>query len=53
MKKINVKGPIISNDDKWIYDMLGMDSTAPKDVIDALPDDGSDIELVIHRILNR
>lgn len=48
MKKINVKGPIISNDDKWIYDMLGMDSTAPKDVIDALPDDGSDIEVDIN-----
>ncbi|WP_412053073.1 head maturation protease, ClpP-related [Lactiplantibacillus plantarum] len=48
MKKINVKGPIISNDDKWIYDMLEMDSTAPKDVIDALPDDGSDIEVDIN-----
>lgn len=48
MKKINVKGPIISNDDKWIYDMLEMDSTAPKDVIDALPDDDSDIEVDIN-----
>ncbi|VDH09840.1 Prophage protein, major head protein [Lactiplantibacillus plantarum] len=48
MKKINVKGPIISNDDKWIYDMLEMDSTAPKDVIDALPDDGSTVEVDIN-----
>lgn len=48
MKKINVKGPIISDDEKWIYDLLGMDSTAPKDVIDALPADGSDIEVDIN-----
>lgn len=48
MKKINVKGPIISDDEKWIYDLLGMDSTAPKDVIDALPEDGSDIEVDIN-----
>ena len=46
--KINVKGPIIGNDEKWIYDLLGMDSTAPKDVIDALPDDGSDVEVDIN-----
>ncbi|KYK04581.1 peptidase [Lactiplantibacillus plantarum] len=48
MKKINVKGPIISNDEKWIYDKLEMDSTTAKDVIDALPDDGSDIEVDIN-----
>jgi ATP-dependent Clp protease protease subunit len=48
MNKINVKGPIISDDEKWIYDLLGMDSTAPKDVIDVLPEDGSDIEVDIN-----
>lgn len=46
--KINVKGPIISNDDKWIYDTLGMTATAPIDVIDALPTDGSDVEVDIN-----
>jgi len=46
--KINVKGPIISNDDKWLYDMLEMDSTAPKDVLDVLPSDGSDVEVDIN-----
>lgn len=46
--KINVKGPIISNNDKWIYDMLGMDSTAPKDVLDNLPEDGTDVEVDIN-----
>ncbi|MCT3223560.1 Clp protease ClpP [Lactiplantibacillus plantarum] len=48
MKKINVKGPIISNDDKWLYDYLGMEATAPKDVIDVLPSDGSDVEIDIN-----
>ncbi|WDQ20873.1 Clp protease ClpP [Lactiplantibacillus plantarum] len=48
MKKLNVKGPIISNDQKWIYDYLGMESTAPKDVIDNLPTDGSDVEVDIN-----
>lgn len=46
--KINVKGPIIANSDKWIYDMLGMDSTAPKDVLDNLPEDGTDVEVDIN-----
>ena len=31
--RIDIKGVIISNDEKWIYDWFEMDSTAPKDVI--------------------
>jgi len=46
--KINVKGPIISNDDKWLYDLLEMDSTSPKDVLDNLPKDGTDVEIDIN-----
>lgn len=46
--KIDIKGPIISNDDRWIYDMFGMTATAPSNVIDALPDDGSDVEVNIN-----
>lgn len=34
--KINVKGSIVPNGDKWIYDWFGMDVTSPKDVSDAL-----------------
>lgn len=34
--KINVKGSIIPNGDKWIYDWLGIDATSPRDVSDAL-----------------
>lgn len=30
--RIDIKGTIISNDDKWIYDWFDMDSTCPKDV---------------------
>ena len=32
MKRISVKGTIISNDVKWIYDWFGIDSVCPKDV---------------------
>lgn len=48
MKKINVKGPIISSDDKWIYEWLDMESTAPKDITDQLPEDGEEIEVYIN-----
>lgn len=34
--KINVKGTIISNDDKMIYDWFEMDSTCPRDIEEAL-----------------
>lgn len=30
--RINIKGIIASNDDKWIYDWLEMESTSPNDV---------------------
>lgn len=34
--QIDVRGDIISNDDKWIYDWLEWDSTSPGDVKNAL-----------------
>ncbi|PCF33154.1 peptidase [Staphylococcus delphini] len=46
--KINVKGAIVPNDDKWLYEIFGMDHTAPKDIIDALPETGEDIEVLIN-----
>lgn len=46
--KINVKGAIIPNNDKWIYDLLEMDATSPKDIIDALPSNNEDIEVIIN-----
>lgn len=48
MKKINIKGPIISNDEKWIYEWLDMESTAPKDITAELPDDNSEVEVMIN-----
>lgn len=32
MKKIEVKGTIVGNADKWIYEWFGLDATCPKDV---------------------
>ncbi len=36
MATIEIKGDIIGNDDKWIYDWFGMDATCPKDVREAI-----------------
>ena len=46
MKKIDVKGTIISNDEKWLYDWFEMDSTCPKDIV--LPDTNEPIEVHIN-----
>lgn len=49
MKKINVKGPIISNDDKWIYDLFEIEATCPKDVTDILDENPNvDVEVIIN-----
>ena len=34
--EIDVRGDIISNDDKWIYDWLDWDSTCPDDIRNAI-----------------
>lgn len=36
MKKIEVKGPIIRNSEKWIYEWFGMEATCPKDIGNAI-----------------
>lgn len=46
--KIKVNGPIISNDDKWIYDLFEMDATSPNDITNALPENGEDVEITIN-----
>lgn len=46
MKEISIKGDIISNDMKWIYNWLGYESTCPKDVCDALNEAAGD-EIII------
>lgn len=34
--KISVKGPIIDNDDQWIYDWFEIEATSPKKVMDLM-----------------
>ena len=34
--KINIKGAIIPNEDKWIYDLFGMDNVTPGEVVAAI-----------------
>lgn len=47
--KIDVKGPIIFNEYKWIYNWLDMESTSPRDVAEALEEaDGEDVEVHIN-----
>lgn len=40
--RIDIKGDIISNDDKWIYDWLELDGTCPKDVLKAIDEANGD-----------
>jgi|SRR5699024_4244464 len=50
MKKIDIKGSIVSNDDAWIYELFGISHTSPKSVEDALTDlkDGEDVTVEIN-----
>lgn len=48
MTQINVKGPIINDGDKWFYDMFKMPATSPDDINNALPEDGTDVDIVIN-----
>lgn len=49
MKNIDVRGTICSNDEKEIYEWLGIEATAPKDVNKALIEaDGDDITVLVN-----
>lgn len=49
MNIIEVKGPIISNDDLWIYEWLDWEATAPKSVSRALKElNGKDVTVEIN-----
>lgn len=45
---IDVKGDIISNDDKWFYDWFEWDSTCPNDVKNALNNAEPGEEVEVH-----
>lgn len=47
--KINVKGAIVSNDDKPIYDLFNMESTSPNAITSVVEEaNGEDLEVVIN-----
>lgn len=46
MTIIQIKGPIVSSNEKWFYDWLGMEATSPADIV--LPDTGEPIEVHIN-----
>ena len=48
-KKIEIKGPIVSNTSGWVYDWLGWDSAYPKALQKALEEaDGDDVILEVN-----
>lgn len=47
--RVDIRGDIIPNDDKWVYDYLGVDSTCPNDVHKALEQaNGQPLEVSIN-----
>lgn len=49
MKKVNIKGPIISNSDAWIYEWFGIEATSPNSVNKVLSEaNGEEIEVEIN-----
>jgi len=49
VKKINIKGAIIPNDDKWIYELFEYDHTCPNDVMNVLNElNGEPVQVTIN-----
>lgn len=49
MTKIKIKGPIVDNDDQWIYDLFGIEATSPKKVEEVISKaKGKDVEVEIN-----
>lgn len=47
--KIDIKGVIVSNDDKWIYEWFGMEAISPKDISQQIQKaNGEDLEIEIN-----
>ena len=46
MAKIGVKGTIVADDDKWIYEYFGIAATCPKDIQAAIMEaNGEDLDV--------
>lgn len=51
MKKVTIRGVIVSNDDKWIYDLFDMESTSPSDVTNVIDQlSGEDLLVEINSV---
>ena len=51
MKQINIRGPIVSDDEKWIYDWFEMACTTPGDFLGQLQEaDGDDVFVLINSV---
>ncbi|NFF25021.1 Clp protease ClpP [Clostridium botulinum] len=49
MKKIDIKGRIIPQSNKWIYNFLGIPATSAKDISSSLEDaNGDDVEIYVN-----
>lgn len=50
MAVINIRGDIVNNDDKWIYDWFDVEATCPKEVKELLEtaEEGEPIEVIIN-----
>lgn len=49
MKKVNIKGAIVSNNDAWIYEWFEMEATSPKSVSKEISDaNGDELEVEIN-----
>lgn len=46
-ESIDIKGTIISNDDKWVYDFFGIEGVCPRDVLSRLNGTG-DVDVYIN-----
>lgn len=48
MAKVNIKGTIVANDEKWIYDLFEIQATSPADVEASINADNEDIVIEIN-----
>lgn len=42
MAKVSIKGTIVADDDKWIYDWFGISASCPADIKDAIDEAGAE-----------
>ncbi|WP_159583988.1 head maturation protease, ClpP-related [Streptococcus halichoeri] len=47
-KRINLKGPLISNNSQEVYDYYGMEAASAKSIIEQFPEDNNDIVLEVN-----